>query len=189
MLNIFEHKKDFPFIRWAEGFTIGVLIFLILTLLVPAPAPAVVKVPVVQIVEKPVVVKEPVILTPHDKQQIQCLTRNAYFEAGNQSMKGKIAVTNVVMNRANDKRFPKTPCGVVYQRTKRVCQFSWVCEGRKQVRSQRQFAESREAAVNVYLNNVGDVTNGAKFYHADYVNPRWNLRRIMKIGDHIFYKG
>jgi spore germination cell wall hydrolase CwlJ-like protein len=189
MTKIFEQRRDFPFIRWAEGFFIGAVVIMFVSLLVPQPAPAVVHVPVVEIVEKPVVVKEPVYMTPHDRQQLQCLTRNAYFEAGNQSMKGKIAVTNVVMNRAKDKRFPSTPCGVVYQRTKRVCQFSWVCEGKKQVRSEKQYADARKAAENVYLNNVGDVTNGAKFYHADYVNPGWNLRRIMKIGDHIFYKG
>ena len=49
--------------------------------------------------------------------------------------------------------------------------------------------EAKQVALDVYLNNVGDVTNGAKFYHADYVNPGWNLRRVKKIGDHIFYRG
>jgi spore germination cell wall hydrolase CwlJ-like protein len=189
MTKLFEKRFDFPYLRWVEGFAIGSVAIIGISLLAPAPAPAVVQKTVVEVVEKPVIVKEPVYMNENDRKQIQCLTRNAYFEAGNQSMKGKIAVTNVVMNRAKDKRFPSTPCGVVYQRTKRVCQFSWVCEGKKQVRSQKQYAEAREAAENVYLNNVGDVTNGAKFYHADYVNPRWNLRRIAKIGDHIFYKG
>jgi spore germination cell wall hydrolase CwlJ-like protein len=28
----------------------------------------------------------------------------------------------------------------------------------------------------------------ALYYHADYVNPRWRLERIEKIGQHIFYK-
>ena len=189
MTKLFENKIDFPFLRWGEGFFAGMVALLFITVMLPKPAPAVVKVPVVQVVEKPVIVKEPVYLNKYDRRQIQCLAENAYFEAGNQSTKGKIAVTNVVMNRVADKRFPKTPCGVVYQKSSRVCQFSWVCEGKKRIRSMQQYADARRVAEQVYLNNVGDVTKGAKFYHADYVNPGWNLRRVTKIGDHIFYKG
>jgi spore germination cell wall hydrolase CwlJ-like protein len=159
------------------------------TIVRPEPAPAMVPVKIEAKVVEPPVIEAPVELTEFDKRQIQCLAENAYFEAGNQSIKGKIAVSNVVMNRVEDKRFPKTPCGVVYQRTKRVCQFSWVCEGKKRIRSQEQFADAKETAEQVYLGEIGDVTRGAKFYHADYVNPGWNLRRVIQIGDHIFYKG
>lgn len=189
MTKLFDKVGDFPYLRWLEGVAIGILITIGISLMLPDPKPTVVKVPVVQVIEKPVVVKKPVYLSRHDKQQIQCLAENAYFEAGNQSRKGKIAVTNVVMNRVADKRFPKTPCGVVYQRTKRVCQFSWVCEGNKRIRNMNMYAASRKAAEDVYLRNVGDVTKGAKFYHANYVNPGWNLRRVTQIGAHIFYKG
>lgn len=143
----------------------------------------------VKVVEKPVIEEKPVTLTTFDRRQIQCLAENAYFEAGNQSTRGKIAVTNVVMNRVEDGRFPRTPCGVVYQRTKRVCQFSWVCEGKKRIRSMKQYADARKVAEEVYLGNIGDVTRGAQFYHANYVNPGWNLRRVIQIGDHIFYRG
>ena len=188
MTKLFESKRDFPFLRWGEGFFIGAIVILLIAVMMPTPAPAVVKVPVVQVVEKPVIVKEPVYLSANDRRQIQCLAENAYFEAGNQSTKGKIAVTNVVMNRVEDKRFPKTPCAVVYQRTKRVCQFSWVCEGKKRIRSMAQYADARKVAEQVYLGNIGDVTKGAKFYHANYVSPGWNLRRVITIGDHIFYR-
>lgn len=169
---------------------IGIIIAAVaVSMLNPEPAPAMVPTVQAKVVEKPVVEEPEVVLTQFDQKQIQCLAENAYFEAGNQSTKGKIAVTNVVMNRVEDKRFPKTPCGVVYQRTKRVCQFSWVCEGKKRIRSMEQYADAKEVALKVYLGEVGDVTKGAKFYHADYVNPGWNLRRVIKIGDHIFYKG
>jgi spore germination cell wall hydrolase CwlJ-like protein len=145
-------------------------------------------VPPTPVVEPVVEVIEPV-LTPEDKRQIECLAINAYHEAGNQSRRGKIAVSNVVMNRVKDERFPKTPCAVIYQRTRRVCQFSWTCMGNMKVRSAEQYAESRETAEEVYLEDVEDVTNGAKFYHATYVNPRWRYQRIIQIGDHIFYRG
>lgn len=188
MTKLFENKFDFPFLRWGEGFFVGVVAIIAVSAITPKPAPAIVRVPVVQVVEKPVVVKKPVYLSRHDRRQIQCLAENAYFEAGNQSTKGKIAVTNVVMNRLEDKRFPKTPCGVVHQRSGGICQFSWVCEGKKRIRSVVQYADARKVAEDVYLGNVGDVTGGAKFYHANYVNPDWNLKRIKQIGAHIFYR-
>jgi spore germination cell wall hydrolase CwlJ-like protein len=51
-----------------------------------------------------------------------------------------------------------------------------------------QYADARKVAEQVYLGNIGDVTKGAKFYHANYVSPGWNLRRVITIGDHIFYR-
>lgn len=128
-------------------------------------------------------------ITPHDERQIQCLARNAYFEAGNQTDRGMIAVTNVVMNRVEDGRFPRTPCAVINQRTRNVCQFSWVCEGKKSVRNMEIFRRARAAAESVYLEQAPDVTHGSLFYHANYVNPRWNLERVTRIGAHIFYRG
>jgi len=127
----------------------------------------------------------------HDEQQIQCLAKNVYFEAGNQSTKGKIAVTNVVMNRVADKRFPKTPCAVVTQKARGICQFSWVCSGKKTVRNAALFKESRRIAELVYHRNTGDVTYGALFFHATYVRPAWGrvFKRTATIGDHIFYRG
>ena len=44
---------------------------------------------------------------------------------------------------------------------------------------------------NVFLNfeRMDDVTNGATYYHADYVNPKWTrLQKETQIGRHIFYK-
>lgn len=123
--------------------------------------------------------------------ELKCLADNIYFEAGNQSSKGKLAVAAVTMNRVNSPKFPKSVCSVVYQRTGRTCQFSWVCEGKKRVRSREQYSEAKRIAENVLLYGAhrGILGNNVLFYHADYVNPRWNLRRVTKIGTHIFYAG
>lgn len=141
------------------------------------------------VIEKQVIVKVPVQLTVQDKKQIKCLADNAYFEAGNQTTKGKIAVTNVVMNRADDGSFPSTPCGVIKQKKQGHCQFSWVCENKKVVDADI-YKESKHIAEQVYLQNIGDVTAGATFYHASYVHPFWAdvFDRTTKIGDHIFYR-
>jgi len=188
--KLFEQRIDFPNLTYASGFCAGMIAILSIAALTPARAiTTVVEVPVVKVIEKTTIVKVPVKLDQNDKRQIQCLAENTYFEAGNQPTKGKIAVNNVVMNRVNDPRgrFGRTPCAVVSQRTKRTCQFSWKCMGLK-IRSHEQFVESKKIAEQVYLGNYGDVTNGAEFYHATYVNPGWNLERIVRIGEHIFYR-
>lgn len=153
--------------------------------------------PSTTMIETPTVIEQKVIqkpeetlkITPHDERQLQCLAENAYFEAGNQTEKGMLAVTNVVMNRTEDDRFPDTPCAVIKQKHRGVCQFSWVCEGKKRIRNMDIYRRARAAAERVYLNKTHDVTHGALFYHANYVHPRWNLTRVATIGAHIFYKG
>lgn len=126
-----------------------------------------------------------------NNRELKCLADNIYYEAGNQSTQGKLAVAAVTINRVKSPKFPKSVCAVVYQRTKRVCQFSWVCEGNKTVRSAQQYSESKKVAEKVLLSgaNHGILGRNVLFYHADYVNPRWNLKRVAKIGDHIFYAG
>jgi spore germination cell wall hydrolase CwlJ-like protein len=126
-----------------------------------------------------------------NNRELKCLADNIYYEAGNQSIQGKLAVAAVTINRVNSPKFPKSVCSVVYQRTKRVCQFSWVCEGNKSVRSAQQYAESKKVAEKVLLYgaNHGILSRNVLFYHADYVNPRWRLNRATKIGTHIFYYG
>ena len=126
-----------------------------------------------------------------NNRELKCLADNIYYEAGNQSTQGKLAVAAVTINRVKSPKFPKSVCAVVYQRTKRVCQFSWVCEGNKTVRSAQQYSESKKVAEKVLLYgaNQGILGRNVLFYHADYVNPRWNLKRVAKIGDHIFYAG
>ena len=39
-----------------------------------------------------------------------CLAQNIYFESGNQSFAGKLAVGDVVMNRVEDPQFPNSVC-------------------------------------------------------------------------------
>lgn len=187
-MKLFNDVKDFPYSKWIGGFLLGT----ITTMSVAASTPAK-TVEVEKIVEKPVVKVEkvPVYLNSNDRTQIKCMTENAYFEAKGEPVKGIIAVNNVVLNRVEDNRFPNSPCGVINQRTRRVCQFSWKCEGGKRVRDWNKYNEIQDIVEDVYLGNTGDVTRGAQFYHADYVKPNWSrvFRKTTKIGAHIFYKG
>jgi spore germination cell wall hydrolase CwlJ-like protein len=127
-------------------------------------------------------------------KQLDCLTRNIYWEAASEPFEGKVAVAQVTMNRVQDGRFGDGVCGVVYQKNviyeKLICQFSWVCETTHKIRPVYQplWKESELVAKKVLLENFRlPGLNGALFYHADYVSPGWKLPKIDKIGRHIFY--
>lgn len=130
-------------------------------------------------------------LTKEARKQVDCLAENIYHEAGYEPQAGKQAVALVTLNRTQDERFPQNICGVVKQKTQGTCQFSWFCMPVKLKRDSDAFKESMEVALFVYANyeKLKDITHGALYYHADYVNPRWrNVEKTTKIGRHIFYK-
>ena len=182
-----------PVLRWIEGFVLGAVVVTGVAVAMPTKKIEVkiVKVPEVKVVEKEKIVNKPVYLSAYDKQQIECMAKNTYFEAGHEPVKGRIAVNNVVMNRVKDNRFPKTPCAVISQKARGVCQFSWKCQGGKQIGDWAAYLKAKEIAEHVYIGNYKDVTRGAQFYHADYVSPSWGRAfiRTIKIGAHIFYRG
>lgn len=128
------------------------------------------------------------------ERQLDCLAMNIYREAGYENFEGKVAVAQVTLNRVAHPDFPKDVCAVVHQKSvimdKVVCQFSWHCDSATKARPVNQYAyrESYEVAKKVLLENFRlDVMKNALYYHADYVNPRWPLEKIGKIGNHIFY--
>jgi spore germination cell wall hydrolase CwlJ-like protein len=127
-------------------------------------------------------------------KQLDCLTRNIYWEAASEPFEGKVAVAQVTMNRVEDGRFGDSVCGVIYQKNvfyeKVVCQFSWVCETTHKVRPIHQplWKESELVAKKVLLENFRlPGLKEAIYYHADYVNPGWKKPKIDQIGRHIFY--
>ncbi len=129
------------------------------------------------------------------EKQLDCLAINIYREAGYEPFEGKVAVAQVTMNRVKDGRFGKDVCGVVYQRNiimeRVVCQFSWACDSvhRNRPIGKEAYNESYEVAKKVLLEGFKlDVLKDALYYHATYVNPRWKLEKIGKIGQHIFYR-
>lgn len=128
-------------------------------------------------------------------KQLECLTKNIYYEAATEPFEGKVAVAQVTMNRVADGRFARDVCGVVYQKNivmeRVVCQFSWTCDGVSRVKPiyHALYLESEEVAKKVLLENFRlPGMKEAMYYHADYVNPRWGKPQVGKIGRHIFYK-
>ena len=138
------------------------------------------------------------IIKPVDAAELKCLADNIYYEAGNQSLMGKMAVGQVVLNRM--KRggdYPKTACGVVYQGSRNnmtfSCQFSWTCDGKQHaIRNSLQYQQSKEIAWGLLALNVPskDITEGATNFHAENVKPGWaaKLTPVAKVDQHIFYR-
>ena len=132
---------------------------------------------------------------------LMCMAANIYHEAKNQPMVGQIAVAQVVMNRANDSRYPDNVCdvikqGLTYKNGKVVLgksQFSWYCDGKKDDvdKKSEKWRNSLRYASMVITNRITlDVTEGATHYHATYVRPAWarTKTKTVRINRHIFYR-
>jgi hypothetical protein len=125
-----------------------------------------------------------------DNNQLSCLAQNVYYEAATESFEGKLAVAQVTLNRVNSGKFGKTICKTVYQKTNKTCQFSWVCLNKTRVMryDSKEFMASKEAAYRIFVSGYRiKKLEDALYYHAVYVNPRWNKKVTAKIGRHIFY--
>ena len=134
------------------------------------------------------------ITAAEQTRQLECLTRNIYWEAASEPFEGKVAVAQVTLNRMQSGKFANSVCGVVHQKNvfyeKVVCQFSWYCENNHKVRPVHKplWRESEEVAKKVLLEGFRlPSLKNALYYHADYVNPGWKLPKIEQIGRHIFY--
>jgi len=127
-----------------------------------------------------------------------CLALNIYHEARGEPLAGRIAVTEVVLNRTNSPKFPDTICEVVkegyyYQGhpIKNKCQFSWWCDGKSDKPTDKiQWAESINLAKAMLDKNHVDITEGSLYYHSTKVNPYWakHYSKTVKINNHIFYR-
>ena len=125
----------------------------------------------------------------HNQDDLFCLAKNIYHEAGNQSRLGKFAVAQVTINRMKNPLWRDTICGVVFE----PYQFSWANNRSLRwstPRSSEMWRESREIAREALVQGFRvKGMEDAVYYHATYVNPGWrNVERLVRIGAHIFYE-
>ena len=161
--------------------------------------------------------------------EVICLAENIYFEARAESEVGKAAVGNTTKNRVLHTNWPNTYCRVVkqgpvreswktrgkdvkdedrvYWPIKHRCQFSWYCDGKKDViwanyektgqtieGNARAWRDSVELAI--YITGFGkltidDNTHGALYYYNhNLVYPHWADAMILigVEGNHTFMK-
>ena len=117
----------------------------------------------------------------------QCLAQAIYFELRGEPLAGQVAVAEVVLNRVDDRRFPKTVCGV----TNQGCQFSYACDGNSDAMKSALARQRSEKLASLMLaGRARSLTDGATYFHTRSVRPDWSRRftRTTTIGHHIFYR-
>jgi Cell Wall Hydrolase len=125
----------------------------------------------------------------------KCLADAVYYEARGESLRGQIAVAQVVMNRVFSGRYPRNVCGVVYQNATHylACQFTFACEGRSlgHISEPKMWRQAKRVATEtldgkIWLSEVGHATH----YHASWVRPYWvrQMAKLYRLGVHIFYR-
>ncbi len=124
----------------------------------------------------------------------KCLATAIYFEARGESVRGQIAVAQVVLNRVFSPFYPNEVCGVVYQNAERhnSCQFTFACDGIPDIVTEPDaWARAKHIARDMldgklWMPEVAKSTH----YHAYWVHPDWvaEMKKVYKIGVHTFYR-
>lgn len=146
------------------------------------------------------------LITEEVHPEHYCMALNIYYEARGSNLADKAAVSDVVLNRVNDTRYPNTVCEVVKQgkqkpswkdpdrmvMVRNACQFSWYCDGKPDVpKDEDRWFEAQMIAWGIIeYEKYRGITEGATHYHATYVSPKWakDMQLVGRIGAHIFYR-
>lgn len=124
---------------------------------------------------------------------LMCLAETIYFESGNQSETGMVAVGFVVLNRAEHDS--SKVCKVVHARTPGTgrCQFDWYCsQSLRRSKKNVNWPKCLEVAQGVLNGEYEDPTHGAIAFHSGSLKPRkrpsWakRMKRTLTAGN-VFY--
>lgn len=121
-----------------------------------------------------------------DDEELNCLAIGVYYESKGEPLEGQLAVAEVILNRSESGRFPRTVCGVLKQRG----QFSFVRGGQLPQPSEGSRAWKTALAVaKVARDDMWDSrVSDALYFHARYVSPGWRRARVGSVGNHVFYR-
>lgn len=114
--------------------------------------------------------------------ELDCLATAVWFESRGETLEGQLAVAQAVVNRAKSGKWGKGVCGVI----KAPRQFNFIA-----ARVQRSTATFTTALAVARIAATGlwhDVAEGAHSFHSARLNPGWRLKRVAKIGNHVFYR-
>ena len=116
------------------------------------------------------------------KEQLECLSLNAYHEARSDGEKGMLGTIFVVLNRAKDSRFPSTPCKVIAQPN----QFEWYGKG-KTIKEPEMYDKAKQLVHEVLEGKHKDWSRGALYFNSLHKQPKGTVCTV-RIGGHSFYK-
>lgn len=131
-------------------------------------------------------------------KELRCLALNVYFEARGEPAAGQLAVALVTMNRMENRHYPNSVCGVVWQKH----QFSWTHDGKSDRPTDKRawrlaqkiakFAYQRFDKLSAISRKALDLTKGALHYYApSLASPYWAKMHSVtrEIGGHVFLSG
>lgn len=122
-----------------------------------------------------------------------CLASAIWYEAGAETLGGRKAVAQVVLNRVRHPAFPKTVCGVVFQGQDRRtgCQFTFTCDGAmRRIPTPSAWALARGLARIMLSGEVYRPVGMATHYHTEWVLPNWSgtLDKVHREHSHLFFR-
>lgn len=109
-------------------------------------------------------------------REFSCLVENVYHEARGEPIHGQYAVVWVTMARA---KTYNNICKTVWKRK----QFSWTSQKVKKLSNSDWLTTANTVYEALQLRDTLNATH----YHNKKVNPKWKLKRVAIIGNHIFY--
>ena len=118
----------------------------------------------------------------YSESEMKCLSLNAYFESKGESDAGMLAVIHTTLNRVKDARFPKTICGVVYQKS----QYVWTKHNPK-IKEKEQYERAKRLVQEVVEGKHKDNTRNALYFNSLHQRPKGTVCTV-RIGGHSFYK-
>ena len=120
-----------------------------------------------------------------DDQQLRCLATSIYFESKGEPLAGQLAVAQVILNRAKQKRFGTSVCGVVTQ----PGQFSFVRGGQlPDINEDNRSYRTAVAVAKVALAEAWDSPAPQALYFNARRAPFSGKTRVASIGNHVFYR-
>lgn len=133
------------------------------------------------------IIQEARELQDTERREFLCLALAVLHESRGEPERGQVAVAHVILNRVKSGEFPKTICGVVWQRS----QFSWSTRpvGSLIPRGE-QWEQAQRVASGVINGITGDPTKGCDHFHARSRRPGWAGRAKFRlnIGGHVFMR-
>lgn len=114
--------------------------------------------------------------------ELDCLATAVWFESRGEALEGQLAVAQAVVNRARSGRWGKGLCGVI--NAPRQFNFNAAQVKRSTATFTTAMAVARIAVAGLWH----DIAEGAHSFHSARLSPGWRLKRVAKIGNHVFYR-
>jgi spore germination cell wall hydrolase CwlJ-like protein len=117
--------------------------------------------------------------------ELECLAIGIYYESKGEPLAGQLAVAQVLLNRTQSGRFPKSVCSVLTQRG----QFSFIRGGKIPTPPNNAQWRQALAVAQVAQKDLWDgPADEALYFHARHSKASWARPRVASIGNHIFYR-